>query len=333
MAHVPACAPDDMKIGLLAFLPLALLSPALDQGGAPPAAAPLPAGAAARVDDELITREEYADYLISIYGNGPLEDLIQNRLFEREARRLGVAVSEAEVDLELERFWERYQTRFRGDKLALERELLSAGFSTERYRAKMRVELAMSLLEERIILATRTVDEEGLRTRYEAEYGPGGVKTSVRHIVFLAARMRTDLRARGVPDYEIDEARLVAELRAAGEAALARVRAGESFEAVARELSHDTSVVQNGGLIGEGYRRLGEELAKAVDEAATGSLVGPLPSLMGMHVAEVTARTSTRLEDVRAELTAAMLGEPATWQERNALRARLKSEARVTLQP
>jgi hypothetical protein len=54
---------------------------------------------------------------------------------------------------------------------------------------------------------------------------------------------------------------------------------------------------------------------------------------MGMHVAEVTARTSTRLEDVRAELTAAMLGEPATWQERNALRARLKSEARVTLQP
>lgn len=291
---------------------------------------PLPPGIAARVDDFEITLDEYKDHLLKLYGSGPLDDLIYARLLEREAERLAVVVSEEELDAEDESFWNSFRIRFRGDDEALRRELAGAGFTEASYRAKVRADTRRNLVEGRVCVKTRAITDEGLRARFDLLHGKDGVKVEVRHLLLTPARTKAELRLAGVPDHELVPERLEAEMGAKAEEALARLRAGEEFVAVAKAVSHDVSVHQNEGVIpGYNYERYGPDFAAAVRQAAVGAVAGPVRTRSGLHVLEVTARVETKLADVREELTRILREEPATWQERNALRARLTSEAAI----
>lgn len=292
--------------------------------------APLPDDVAAMIDDEVISLEAYKDYLLSVYGSGPLEDLILTRLLEREATRAKIEISPEELDAKLESFWESYLVRFRGDENALRQELSAAGFTPDTYRNKVREETRRNLLESRILLATREISEDALRTRFEQRYGVGGVKVEVRHILFTSARARADMRRRGASGDDLHDEHVSAEIQGQIEAVRARLGAGEAFEAVARTQSHDTSVHQNGGVIpGYNYSRYGEALAAAVRSAEVGVVAGPIETGTGWHLLEVVSRVTTTLGEVSQELTARLLAEPPSWQERNALRRRLREEASV----
>ena len=325
-----------MKVLLIPALVVATLALSVraalqeDSQGPMTAEEPLPEGAAATIDDEIITFDAYKEYLLRIYGAGPLEDLILTRLFERRAKTLDIQVSEEELDRNLEAFWEKYLVRFRGDQQALERELGAAGFTPESYRMKVREESRRNLLESRIIAETREIPDELLRMRFDQLYGKRGVKVEVRHILFTGARIKANLRQRGVRDHELDDARIESEMNAKVAAVQARLDAGEDFVTVAKTESHDISVHQNDGLIpGYNYERYGDPMAEAVRAAKVGVRVGPVRSAAGMHLVEVTSRTTTKLEDVAEDLTSRLLAEPASWQERNELRRELRREARV----
>ncbi|MEM7308621.1 MAG: peptidylprolyl isomerase [Planctomycetota bacterium] len=320
----------------LLLVPLSLLpsqpQDAPEEPQAPPAAAPsaLPEGVAARIGQELITLDEYKDYLLWMYGAGPLDELILTRLLQREGERLGLRVTEEELDAEVETFWERYLMRFRGDQQLLQRELAAAGFTEESYRNKIREETRRNLLEARICRTTRELSEELLNQRFEQRYGKGGVRVEVRHVLFTRARTKANLRQRGLAEHELTLERIDAELKKSAVAALARLRAGEDFAAVAKTESHDVSVHQNQGVIpGYNYERYGPELAEAVRATEPGVVNGPVQTQAGLHLIEVMSRTTRTLDEVREELSAALMDEPASFQERNDLRRRLRNAVEI----
>ena len=296
----------------------------------PGAQDPLPPDVAATIDDIVITMEEYRDFLLAVYGSGPLEDLIHRRLLEREAERLAITVTEEEIAAEDARFWDLFLRRFRGDMNAMQRELAAAGFDEETYRAKMREEHRANLIEMRICEEERDVTAEMISQRFERDYGQAGVKAEVRHILLTPARLKAELKKRGVARNELTDPFVAEKLREKAIDILTRLRGGGDFAEVARQESHDISVHQNKGFIpGYNYKRYGPELAEAVRSAEVGRIVGPIETQAGLHVIEVTARTTTKLADVGHEIAATLAGEPATWKERNELRFRLRKEATI----
>lgn len=98
-----------------------------------------------------------------------------------------------------------------------------------------------------------------------------------------------------------DEA--AAEARA--EEALARIRDGESFAAVAAEVSEDSGTAEQGGDLGSLTRsQLPGELGGAIFSMEEGELAGPIESEFGFHVVqldEILERGPLPLDEVRGE--------------------------------
>ena len=295
------------------------------------APAGLPPGAAATVDGEPIGFDEYEAYLVAIYGRRPLDDLIMKRLVEREAARVGVSVSEEELHALSTEFWDSYvQERHRGNEQAGLAEIANEGFGKRQWLDNFEQRSRRDMLAARICEATREVTEEMVHGRFDQVYGRNGDRVELRHIFVNRGRVRADLLRNGVKDTDLTSERIEAELQARAAALLEGLRAGEDFETLARENSHDLSVHQYGGLIPDyNYVHYGELVAEAARTAEIGVPFGPVRSVGGLHVLEVLSRTHTDLEDVREEIVALLVADPASQEEKQALERRLREAAEI----
>lgn len=294
--------------------------------------APLPEGMVARVGDAYITRDEYETYLFDLAGYGPLKDMAYQRLLEAELARLGLEVTQADLDAEWAREELALVARSGGDPQQLARELEQMGYGIEGYKRRFYIGARPKLLEERIILATREPTEEQVQEYFHRVYGEGGVKVQLRHLMLTRSKIRADLRTQRVVEAELTNERLDVELAARARAVLAELQSGKDFESVARRESADLSVHQNGGVIPNyNYRHYGAELASAVRAAAVGVVTGPVQTQAGLHIIRVEERTTTLLEDVRATILAELAAAEATYPERANLKMRLFREHPVQL--
>ena len=325
--HLPPQTPDPMSA--LRLLALALSAPLALWGTGSLGAPATPSDFAtpiATIDGVPVTRGELADYLIALSGRGPLEDLVALRLLEQEARTLDP--TGARVDAALDAAWDEDRAlmlqRTAGDAAALEADLADIGFTPEQYEARFRTYKRAEVIEALLVLANRTVDEAALKRLFELQYGTGGVRVQVRHLMLNRAQLKAGLIKQGADPATLDNGTLdgliaekLAELHA-------EILAGADFEEVARRESFDLSVNQNGGLIPNyDYQHYGPAFAAAVRAAEVGELVGPLQSQAAVHLLRVESRTVTKLEDVRTALEAELLARPVEFVERTALRKRL----------
>lgn len=96
---------------------------------------------------------------------------------------------------------------------------------------------------------------------------------------------------------------------------LARLQAGESFEALAAEVSDDTLTASNGGDLGVlTQSQMSEELGGAVFSMAIGDIEGPVRTDFGFHIVrldEILAQGPLPLEQVRGELLTELRAEQA----------------------
>jgi parvulin-like peptidyl-prolyl isomerase len=277
-------------------------------------------------DGLTITRQEYAEYLLAISGRRPLQDLLRQRLYEREAQRLGLVLDDAALVQEAEaRLTALLETRHRGDEAALAAELEASGFDLKSYRQVLLGQLQNEALEARLVVATRPTDEDTLRKRFEREYGPGGQRTRLRHLMLTRAQLRADLIAAGEPAEGLTLERLDARMQALLAQYRAELEGGADFAALAQRVSHDAPTRGKGGAIGD-YRapQFGPSFASAVAGAPIGQLIGPLESPSGWHLLLVEERLLTRFEDVREALLQRQLSDPANAEERFLLRQRLE---------
>jgi hypothetical protein len=284
------------------------------------------------IDGVELSRGAYAEYLIALNGKSPLENLVHLRLLEDEARDLDPDGSQ--ITTALEETWAQEEQlmaqRTRGDRDALERDLVTLGFTLPEYRERFQLFKRPELLEDLIIRATRTVQEADLQLAFEQEFGEGGVKVEVRHLMMNRAQLKAGLIKTGTPANTLDNDTLDQMIATQMATLKAQIQAGADFEALARAESYDLSAKQNGGLIpGYNYKHYGPAFADAVRAADVGELVGPLASQAAVHLLRVESRVVTTLEEARPALTAMLLAAPVEFPERAALRRRLLSEHQV----
>lgn len=204
-----------------------------------------------------------------------LTGLIRSRILEQGAERLGVEVTEEDVDEQQERAIEEVGGQEAFDQLIEENNL-----TEEEVRSQLRdLALQEGVAEELTAEATAGGDE--IRAFYKENYGTA----KARHIL-----LETEEEAKKV---------------------LERLQEGEDFGELAKEVSTDPSAEQNAGDLGEFDRsQMVPEFAEAVFAAEEGEIVGPVETEFGYHVIEVQSLDpGPPLAEVEGDISEQLLEE------------------------
>lgn len=172
----------------------------------------------------------------------------------------------------------------------------------EAYRLPERRRVSYALVDTEALRDTADVDPAAVRAEYDANIAQYTTDEQVK------ARQILISKPAGAAEAELEEA------RAAAEAALARVRAGEAFDAVAQEVSDDPSSAVGGDL---GWVTRGRQV-EGWDEAAFALQAGDVSEVtetpFGFVVIQVEERRDARVqpfEEVSAQLEQRLAWETA----------------------
>jgi peptidyl-prolyl cis-trans isomerase SurA len=200
-----------------------------------------------------------------------LDSLIEERVIVTHARASGVRVDEADIDRAVQNIATQNQLGVEQLRVRLREQ----GLDYARFRANLRDQIMIERVRERevngrIRVTDGEVEAYLARQRDNAELNIAQILVSVPEGADAAA---------------------VAQRRALAERALARVRGGEAFEAVARELSEDGNRARGGEIGLRPAERLPDIFVAAVRGLGSGE-VSPtlLRSGAGFHVLKVLER-------------------------------------------
>ena len=277
-----------------AFLMTALLLAASGSGGAAwaqPAVSLNGDYIAAVVNQELVTAGELERRLEAARANAaragmrlpPMAELrrqvfdalIEERVIITNARESGVRVDEADLDRAVQSV--AAQNRF---TMAQLRERLRAdGTDMTRFRATLRDQMLIERLREREVYPRIRISDEEI-DQYLAEQR----RTNASEVQVNVAQILV-----AVPEGANDT--LVGQRRARAEAAMARLKAGEAFDRVAREVSEDGNR-ERGGEIGlRPASRLPDLFTEAIKAFKPGEVsAAPLRSGAGFHILKLLER-------------------------------------------
>jgi len=194
--------------------------------------------------------------------------IVAEKLLESAAKQLEIEVTEEQIDAAIADIKQRNGF----DDAQLDLALAQQGLDRKQFREQMRKEIqTLSLMQYKVRSKIRVSDED-VRAYYQAHPGEfaGAEEVRVRHI-FLPL-------PQGAPEAE------VARVRKEAERALARIRAGEAFASVAKEISKGPSADEGGDL---GWVRRGT-IEKALEDVAfrlkEGEVSGVLRVGPGLHL-------------------------------------------------
>jgi len=202
--------------------------------------------------------------------------VLADRLFQQQVKKLQLEVSDAQIDAQIESVKE--QNHF--DDAMLDRALTSQGFTRASYREQLRTQLQnFSVLQYKVGGRVRVSDQE-LENYYRShpQEFEGETEVHVRHIFLPLAE-----------NAPLSEVRRTEE---EGERILARLRSGEDFAQLAREVSRGPSAQQGGDL---GWLHRGT-IQKTLEDAAfalkDGQFSGLLRVANGIHILRVDEHRS-----------------------------------------
>ena len=162
-----------------------------------------------------------------------LEDLVEERVLITHARDAGWRIDDVELDRAVQSV--ALQNNLTMTQLAERLQL--EGLDLPRFRANLRDQIAVERTREREVAARIVIGEDEVERELQQRRERAQLQGDLNLAQILVS----------VPD-RADEA-AVAQRRARAEAVLARLNAGEAFEAVAREVSEDVNR-ERGGEIG-----------------------------------------------------------------------------------
>ncbi|MCG8553344.1 MAG: SurA N-terminal domain-containing protein [Desulfobacterales bacterium] len=117
-----------------------------------------------------------------------LNQLVENSLVVQEAKRMGIAVDEADVDNALENFKKEHNL----DQERLELGLAAQGITLEQYRERIREQILQSMIVSRAVRAKIVITDKEIKTYYDSHYQEfkGKKKYHLKNIIVKGA---TDL--------------------------------------------------------------------------------------------------------------------------------------------
>jgi foldase protein PrsA len=252
------------------------------------------AGVAARVGDARITTATLAAHVTRGYADKTfaqshpkdqyqrqwLNRLISSRLVEVAARRLGVTITEAQIDKQLQTF-----VTNAGGQRQLETQAAAQGIAKADLRGATRD----------LVLRDAVADK------------------LVEHVV-VTDKQLTDAYAKALPQLDVAHiAHILAKdaATAATVAAEAR-RPAADFAALAKKYSQDPNTSAEGGdlgQIGNGDGKFEAAFEKAVFTGRTGSVIGPIRTGNGIEIVKVIERRTTTFAQAREELRRTVIGQ------------------------
>jgi parvulin-like peptidyl-prolyl isomerase len=289
-----------------------------------------------RIDSAEVGADEFAHWMLRFYGSRHAKDFVDQWVLHREAVRRGLAVSEAEIAAELEsEIAIRIAGAFHGEKSEWLAELQRLGRTEGGHRTQRVVELRPWLDSTAMARVGRVVPEDFIRRDWELTYGPRGRRFDLQlifqRILFSSPEPNT-------PN-EIQN-----RVRAAEEAAvLERARnvrnrivvGGESFEAVARELSDDDASRAFGGRTPGGWSQWGwpTSFIDALFHLAPGEVSEPMRARGGWWLVRVNDYQDTPLEQVRESILQDLIAKGPEQSEVGALQNQILSKVQWELSP
>jgi parvulin-like peptidyl-prolyl isomerase len=234
---------------------------------------------AAVVNDDVITLSEVKEETLLINQNpgpeGPqtqdqvLENMIEEKLLEQEAKKLGIQVTEKDVDAGIE----GVKAKFNLTDEQMVEVLKKQHLTPQTFREQWRRQLLANKLIGTQVLGQIAVTEDEIKKYYEENSGKleSTLEVRIAHILIPVSS----------PDEEEQAQKLSLEV-----ANLAK--SGKNFGELAKKYSKDASSAEKGGDLGYFKKgELAEALEKAVEEAPVGEIVGPVRSSDGYHIIKV----------------------------------------------
>lgn len=200
--------------------------------------------------------------------------VVAEKLLAKQAEALQLEVTDAQIDAAIQDI----KTRNRFDDSQLDQALAAQGLDRAAFRLQVRRELETYQVLQHKVRGRVKLSDADVRNYYQThpqEFG-GEEEVKVRHI-FLPLREDAP---------RADEQKV----RAAAERVLQRLRTGEDFEKVAREVSKGPSAADGGDI---GWLRRGtiqKELEDAAFALKDGQISAPVRAGPGLHVLKVEGR-------------------------------------------
>ena len=218
-----------------------------------------------------------------------LDRLIDNKLIEQETKKMGIVVSEREIDNALENIQKENSI----SREELVKELETKGLSLEKYKEQIRRGMEKMMLVNREIKSRVVVNEDELRKYYTENMDSFKVITEVRvqHILL------------SIPP-NADEAKIKDVYEKAREL-LVKLSNKEDFGKLAEMYSQDTSLDSGGDM---GWFKRGEVtpfLEKVVFSLKVGEVSDIIRSGLGLHIVKLMDRKEEGVrpfEEVRDEI-------------------------------
>ena len=228
----------------------------------------------ARVREEA-TRNRATLPPVSVLRKQVLESLIDERVLVTNARETGARIDDPEID----RAVANVATQNQMTLPQLRERLRQEGIPFAKFRENIRDQIMVERVREREVVSRIRVTDAEIDELIEKRRIAAGTGAQVNVAQILVT----------VPEGAADA--VVAERRGRLEGALKRVRAGEDFAAVAREISEDSNRAQGGEMGLRPVDRLPDLFARAVQGLRPGEVTPePIRSGAGFHVLKLVDR-------------------------------------------
>ncbi len=237
-----------------------------------------------------------------------LESLIEDRAMLSFARDSGMRIDDAELDRTVANIAAQNQMTM----VQLRAQLAREGLDLARFRANMRDQMLIERVREREVAQRIRITDSEIDEFIDKQRGAvaGEVQYNIAQVLVSLAENASEA--------------VVAEKRARAESALARIRSGEAFAAVAKELSDDANKDKGGEIGMKPADRLPDVFLDVVRPLANGDVA---PALLrtgaGFHVLKLVERSDSTAFRVTQTRARHILLRPSPQLSAQAVQARL----------
>ncbi len=239
------------------------------------------------VNDDLITLSELREASLSLNPTSTeqvdertiLNQMVESKLFEQEAKKRGLTVSEEELDASIAEVRSRYGL----NEEQMEEVLKKQNLTPESFREQWRQQTLGNKLMESQLRNKIVVTDQEIKEYYEENYGvidysAGITETYQEEEEVEIAHILISPETPNAEDKAVEVAQMA--------------KSGDDFATLAREYSDDSFTADKGGNLGTFKKGdLIEQLEIAVERTPEGKVTGPVQSPAGYHVLKVLNRT------------------------------------------
>jgi parvulin-like peptidyl-prolyl isomerase len=238
------------------------------------------------VNDDVITLSELKESAIIVNPTSTkdideseiLQQMIEQKLLEQEAKKLGIKVTDAEIDASIEDVKKKYNLNDEQMTEVLKKQNMTPESFREQWKNQL---LANKLLDSQLKNKIVITDDE-IEDYYKKNYAEESADTDVASADAPAEEVKIAhiLISSDTPDAK-KKAEEVAKL----------AKSGKDFGQLAKQYSDDTLSADKGGDLG--YFKKGDlipSLETAVDNTPVGGVTGPVESPAGYHIIKVLER-------------------------------------------